>query len=127
MSEMKVSDHLAQIFERQKKLNEQVHFYATEFSKMGRELATRDLIIAMSSELSEIMNCTDWKWWKQPKKRTWTDEGVKEIQEEIIDLFHFVICLALVWGMTPESFFETYMNKADVNKDRFTKAGFEEV
>jgi dimeric dUTPase (all-alpha-NTP-PPase superfamily) len=82
------------------------------------------LTIAMESELDEIRREVSWKWWKNAKP---IDE--KALQGEVIDMWHFLLSLSRVVGLTPETIYETYVAKNAENHDRQSgksdKAGYE--
>lgn len=77
------------------------------------EIMVQNLCTAMSHEVHELQNLTNWKWWKQYKQF-----NEAEAKEELIDIFHFVIHTALVLGMTPQNFLDTYNQKMEINKQR---------
>lgn len=70
-------------------------------------------ILAIMSELNEILGEINWKWWKNPK-----EINKDNLKEEIIDILHFFISLCLKVGMNAEEVFEIYMNKNKENVDR---------
>ena len=79
------------------------------------------MILACQEEIVEIMRETAYKnpefvefGWK--KGQGWNQENFKE---EIIDLWHFVMNLALVSGMKSEEFYERYKKKNEKNIERW--------
>lgn len=71
------------------------------------------ITIAMESEIDEIRREVNWKWWKQEK-----EIDLERLQEEVIDLWHFLLSLSRMVGLTPETIFEKYMAKNAVNHQR---------
>lgn len=69
--------------------------------------------IAMESEIDEIRAEINWKYWK-PTKEINTDK----LHEEIIDLWHFLIQLSYITGLTAEKVHEVYMAKREENFKR---------
>ena len=68
---------------------------------------------AMQQEIAELIDSVPWKWWA--KYQEFDEQNAKV---EIIDLFHFLISLAQVMGMTPEDVYEAYIKKNEVNHKR---------
>ncbi|WP_172602054.1 dUTPase [Candidatus Nitrosocosmicus franklandus] len=68
---------------------------------------------AMLHEVVELQRETDWKWWK-------TEKGIENqrIQEEIIDLWHFLIQLSIEAGLEPETLVAKYIEKNKENTKR---------
>ncbi|ACJ33035.1 dUTPase [Anoxybacillus flavithermus] len=71
------------------------------------------ITIAMESEIDEIRREVNWKWWKQEK-----EVDIDRLQEEVIDLWHFLLSLSRIVGLTPETIFERYMQKNTINHKR---------
>lgn len=72
-------------------------------------------ILAMFSEVNEILNEFNWKAWKDYKGRTLDKD---KLSEEIADLLHFVIQLCWINGIFDQDLFSAYMNKNKVNHIR---------
>lgn len=71
------------------------------------------ITIAMESEIDEIRREVNWKWWKQEK-----EIDLERLQEEVIDLWHFLLSLSRIVGLAPETIFERYMQKNAINHKR---------
>ena len=71
------------------------------------------ITIAMESEIDEIRREVNWKWWKQEK-----EIDLERLQEEVIDLWHFLLSLSRMVGLTPETIFEKYVAKNKINHKR---------
>ncbi len=69
--------------------------------------------LAMISELSELLDEVNFKWWKNPKQLN--DEAIKE---ELVDILHFFTGMCLRAGLTAEELHGIYMKKNKENFDR---------
>jgi dimeric dUTPase (all-alpha-NTP-PPase superfamily) len=105
-------DKLDTIFEMQASLNEEIttlrhleHWTADDWQQ--------HLTLAMLSELAEALDETDFKWWKNPKKRDPAD-----LKGEIVDMLHFLISMAQRAGMDADELFGLYLSKNKENFDR---------
>jgi dimeric dUTPase (all-alpha-NTP-PPase superfamily) len=67
-------------------------------------------IIHEAVELTDLCN---WKHWKNPKEL-----DMKEIEEETIDLWHFLISLSLKIGLSPRKVLDKYIEKNLENYNR---------
>jgi NTP pyrophosphatase (non-canonical NTP hydrolase) len=74
---------------------------------------TEKFITAISNELEEIRICFPWKWWK--KNQTM---DLKHAKEELIDVFHFIIALAIILGLDSDNLLKSYMDKMQENLKR---------
>ena len=68
---------------------------------------------AMSQEIAELTDSVPWKWWAKYQK---FDE--QNARVEVVDLFHFLISLAQVLGMSADDVFDAYVKKNEVNFKR---------
>jgi hypothetical protein len=68
---------------------------------------------ALVHEAIELQRETNWKWWKKDK----TIDNEK-LQEEIIDLWHFLIQLSIEAGFEPQTLISKYMEKNKENTGR---------
>jgi len=73
---------------------------------------------AMSQEIAELTDSVPWKWWAKYQK---FDE--QNARVEVVDLFHFLISLAQVLGMSADDVFNAYLRKNEVNFQR-QEAGY---
>lgn len=62
--------------------------------------------LAMVSELAELLEEVNFKWWKNPKP---LDEGA--LKEELVDILHFFVSMCLTAGMSPEELYRIYLEK----------------
>lgn len=68
---------------------------------------------ALLHEVVELQRETNWKWWKTPK-----DPNNENIQEEVIDLWHFLIQLSIEVGLDPDKIVQKYIKKNKENMER---------
>lgn len=68
---------------------------------------------AMSQEIAELTDSVPWKWWAKYQK---LDE--QNARVEVVDLFHFLISMAQVLGMSADDVFAAYVKKNAVNLQR---------
>lgn len=106
-----MNDKLTQMFEMQAGLDNRI-IKERNIEKNASEWVT-GLTIAMESEIDEIRREVNWKWWKNPKP---IDETA--LQSEVIDLWHFLLSMSRVVGLTPETIYEIYMAKNAENHAR---------
>lgn len=81
-------------------------------------------VLAMLSELSELLDEVNFKWWKNPKELNFDN-----IKGELIDILHFFASMCLKVGMDAPEVYERYIQK---NRENFLrqygkseKAGYE--
>jgi dimeric dUTPase (all-alpha-NTP-PPase superfamily) len=68
---------------------------------------------ALLHEAVELQRETNWKWWKS-KSKTNKDK----IQEEIVDIWHFLIQVSIEAGLDPKTLTEKYTEKNRENIKR---------
>ena len=69
--------------------------------------------LALLSEMAELLNEVNFKWWKNP--RPVNDDNVRD---ELVDMLHFFLSMCLSAGLTPDELFERYLRKNKINFDR---------
>lgn len=114
-------DLLTQMYDMQTTLDERIT------SERGIEKSLDEwvmgLTIAMESEIDEIRREVNWKWWKNMK-----EVDKEALQGEVIDMWHFLLSLSRVVGLTPETIHSKYLEKNEENHDRqsgkSTKEGY---
>lgn len=110
---MSEKDMLTHIFEMQTQLNRRI---GVECANMGEEDQQKWLLNycrAMSQEIAELTDSVPWKWWA--KYQTFDKQNARI---EVVDLFHFLISLAQVLGMSAEDVYKMYLAKNKVNFQR---------
>lgn len=106
-------DKLEQVFLLQKELNERIGVNLEGLSEEGRTQWILNYTRAMQQEMAELIDSVPWKWWAKYQK---FDEQNAKV--EIVDLFHFLVSLAQVMGMTADDIYEAYLKKNKVNHER---------
>ena len=97
----------------QKALNERI---GVNLEGLSAEEKTRWILNytrAMTQEIAELNDSVPWKWWAKYQK---FDE--QNARVEVVDLFHFLISLAQVLGMSADDVFNAYVKKNAVNFKR---------
>ncbi len=69
--------------------------------------------LAMVSELAELLEEVNFKWWKNPHT---LDNG--NIREELCDMLHFLIGMCLEAGMNADDLYQVYLGK---NRENFRR------
>lgn len=104
-------DKLEQIFSMQQALNDNIQ--ARRHLEFSREEWLQKTILATISELSEVLEETNYKWWKNPRP---INEAA--LKEELVDVLHFFVSLCLRSGMDADELFRLYCDKNRENFDR---------
>ncbi|MHB1125547.1 MAG: dUTPase [Bacillota bacterium] len=104
-------DKLEHIFELQDRFDKEL----AEQRNLDYDMSTwvQKEVLAIVSELGELLGEVNFKWWKNPKP---LDRGA--IAEELIDILHFFVSICLKMGLSAEEVYETYLNK---NKENFRR------
>lgn len=113
-------DKLEKIFDMQDDLNKRIGVVTNDLPEEEKTKWVLNYTRAMQQEMAELIDSVPWKWWAKYQK---FDEQNAKV--EIIDLFHFLISLAQVMGMTPEDVYQAYVKKNKVNHDR-QESGYSE-
>lgn len=108
MAEM---DKLETIFAMQKALDEDIE--KRRGLNYTKEVWLQKGVLAMISELSEVLDEVNFKWWKNPKELN--DAAIKE---ELVDVLHFFVGMCIRSGMTADELFSVYAAKNQENYDR---------
>ncbi|MDR3185421.1 MAG: dUTPase [Christensenellaceae bacterium] len=107
-----IHDKFDVIFELQKRFDNEI------VEKRGLEGITPDEwiqkeVLAMLSELSELLDEVNFKWWKNKKEINYDN-----VKEELIDILHFFVSSCIKVGMTSK---ETYLRYIEKNKENFKR------
>ena len=106
-------DKLDEIFEQQKELNNRIGVNTDAMSVDDKAQWVLNYTRAMQQEIAELIDSVPWKWWA--KYQEFDEQNAKV---EVVDLFHFLISIAQVLGMSPEDVYEAYVKKNKVNHNR---------
>ena len=116
-------DKLDTIFAMQQRLNEDI------IARRGLEGISDTVWIqrqtlAMISEMAELLEEVNFKWWKNPKP---IDKDA--VREELVDILHFFVSMCLDAGMDADEMYTMYLDKNHENFKRqdgtSDKAGYE--
>ena len=104
-------DKLETIFTMQKALDDDiVRLRNLDYPK---DVWLQKEVLAMVSELSEVLDEVNFKWWKNPKELD--DDAIKG---ELVDVLHFFVSMCLKSGMSAEELYNRYLEKNKENFDR---------
>ncbi len=105
-------DKLEQIFALQQQFQD----------KLKRERGLADIpmeqwlqkqTLAMVSELAELLEEVNFKWWKNPHEL-----NAANIREELSDILHFFVSMCIEAGMSADDLFDQYVGKNRENVRR---------
>lgn len=105
------NDKLDQIFALQAQLDNRI-IHERNIEKSLDEWVI-GITLAMESEIDEIRREVNWKWWKNEKLI-----DIESLQEEVIDMWHFLVSLSQKVGLTPEDVYRVYCDKNAENHAR---------
>lgn len=122
-------DYLSEMFELQAELNKRIRIDTADIGRMIRTAPgdqaevlvplvatwTQRFATAMQQELAELVDCVPWKWWRPDHVQPYDHQNARV---EIVDLFHFLISLAQLHGMSAEDVFNAYKAKHRINHER---------
>ena len=110
---MEQPDQLRELFRMQRALNARIGVRTDGISAEDKTKWLLNYCRAMSQEIAELTDSVPWKWWAKYQK---FDE--QNARVEVVDLFHFLISLAQVLGMSADDVFNAYVRKNEVNFKR---------
>lgn len=110
--DLKGKDKLDMIFELQEKFDQDV-IKNRKLENIQPEEWIQKQTLAVMSELAELLNEVNFKWWKNPK-----EVNEKNVKEELIDILHFFIGMCNRIGMSSTELFKIYIEK---NKENFKR------
>ena len=108
------ADMMTEMFRMQGELNKRIG--VTSPDQMSEEDQVKWILNycrAMTQELAELTDSVPWKWWAKYQKFDKQNARV-----EVVDLFHFLISLAQILGMSAQDVFTFYTEKNKVNFQR---------
>ena len=107
---MEKTDQFRELFHMQKALNERIGVKTGGLSEEEKTRWILNYCRAMTQEIAELTDSVPWKWWAKYQKFDGQNARV-----EVVDLFHFLISLAQVLGMSADDVFAAYVKKNEVN------------
>lgn len=105
-------DKLDKIFEMQRALNDEI-IALRGLHDIPMEKWIQMQTLAMMSELSELIDEVNFKWWKNEKP-----VDIDRVRDEMVDILHFFVSMCLRAGMDAEELFKRYIDKNRENYDR---------
>lgn len=107
-------DMLREMFRMQAALNARIGVRdSSEMTPEEQQKWVLNYCRAMSQEIAELTDSIPWKWWAKYQKF-----DLQNARVEVVDLFHFLISVAEVLGMTADDVFAYYKDKNKVNFQR---------
>ena len=96
-------DRLDEIFRMQKALNDDI-IARRHLEGISDTEWIQKQTLAMLSEMAEVLDEVNFKWWKNPKP-------VKHdaLCEELVDVLHFYVSMCLKAGMDADELFRRYL------------------
>src|SRR5690554_6641686 len=105
-------DRLEHIFQLQAKFD-QALVEKRKLTHIKTEEWIQKEVLAIVSELGELLDESNFKWWKNPKPI-----NQAALREELVDILHFFISMCIKVGMTAEDLYQGYLAKNKENFDR---------
>ena len=106
-------DKLEEIFSLQDELNSRIGVVTQGLEDEEQRKWILNYIRAMQQELAELTDSVPWKWWAK-----YQEFDKQNARVEVVDLFHFLISLAQVLGMSADDVYDAYLKKNKVNHQR---------
>lgn len=113
LARMDKPDQLRELFRMQEALNRRIGVNTADMDEAQKTEWVLNYCRAMGQEIAELTDSVPWKWWAKYQK---FDE--QNARVEVVDLFHFLISLAQVLGMSADDVFAAYLKKNEVNLKR---------
>lgn len=110
---MSEQDMLNHMFSMQAQLNARIGVHTEGMSQEDQTKWVLNYCRAMSQEMAELTDSVPWKWWAKYQKF-----DLQNARVEVVDLFHFLISLAQVLGMSADDVYRFYLEKNKVNFQR---------
>jgi dimeric dUTPase (all-alpha-NTP-PPase superfamily) len=106
-------DQLRELWKMQDALNQRIGVNTQGMTDEEKTKWILNYSRAMTQEIAELIDSVPWKWWAKYQK---FDE--QNARVEVVDLFHFLISMAQVLGMSADDVFVSYIKKNEVNFKR---------
>ena len=110
---MPEKDMLQTIFDMQAELNKRIGVDTPNMPEEKQPEWILNYSRALSQEVAELIDSVPWKWWAK-----YQQYNKQNARVEVVDMFHFLISLAQVIGMSARDVFDAYMKKNKVNFQR---------
>ena len=113
---MENQDMLRQLWEMQAKLNLRIGVDPAKMDEAEQAKWVLNYTRAASQEIAELIDSVPWKWWAKYQKF-----DLQNARVEVVDLFHFIISMAQVLGMSADDVHNLYVQKNKLNFERQDK------
>ena len=107
------NDRLEQIFAMQAALNKRIGVDTASMDEKQKVEWVLNYSRALSQETAELIDSVPWKWWAKYQKF-----DPQNARVEVVDLFHFLISIAQVLGMSADDVYQAYLAKNKINHER---------
>lgn len=107
-----MQDKLDIIFEMQKAFDQEV-IDRRHLDVSDKSVWMQRKILALLTELTEVLDEVNYKWWKNPKEIDYD-----KVKEELIDVLHFFISMCITAGMDADEMLRCYLAK---NKENYAR------
>ncbi len=108
-----MADMLEEIFRLQGELNQRIGVDTLHLPEEQQPQWILNYCRALSQEIAELTDSVPWKWWAKYQKFDRQNARV-----EVADMFHFLVSLAQVLGMSAQDIYQAYRQKHQVNLQR---------
>ena len=105
-------DKLDIIFDMQQRLNDDI-IARRGLTGISDEEWIQKQTLAMLSEMAELLEEVNFKWWKNSKP-----VNKDAVQEELTDILHFFVSMCLRAGMDAQTLYNRYLQKNEENVKR---------
>ena len=105
-------DRLEEMLRIQQLLNERIRD-KRGLTGVSAEEWMQKYTLAMLSEMAELLDEVNFKWWKNKKPA-----NPDALKEELVDILHFFLSMCLMAGMDAEEMYSIYLRKNQENIDR---------
>ena len=106
-------DCLEEMFRMQAELNRRIGVDTVRLPEDEQPKWVLNYCRALTQEAAELVYSVPWKWWAK-----YQNYDRQNARVEVIDLFHFLISLAQVVGLSARDVHDLYMKKNKVNFQR---------
>lgn len=106
-------DMLEAMFRMQAELNRRIGVDTTALPEERQPEWILNFCRALQQETAELVDSVPWKWWA--RYQTYDRQNARV---EIVDLFHFLISLAQIVGLSARDVHDLYMQKNRRNFER---------
>lgn len=113
-------DKLEEIFDMQEALNARIGVHTADMNDDEKAKWILNYSRAMQQEMAELIDSVPWKWWAK-----YQEFDQQNARVEVVDLFHFLVSMAQVLGMSADDVYQAYLKKNKVNHDR-QESGYKE-